>query len=210
MILALETSQPDASLCLADSEGKILCAARWHAERNHDAHLFPALQEAMDALGDRPLAHILVGSGPGSYGGVRVALAAAVGISTVTGAKTIAVPSWDQLAAAAEPGTCIISDARRGGWTLRHPDGRIEVASTEELLALGAPLHSIEAADTLAGRGIPVQRGSLRPTAGGLVATWLALAPEAQAELSARTPEPIYVRPPHITEAKRKPWETRA
>ncbi len=211
MILALECSQPDASLCLADAEsGNILCSASWHAERNHDAYLFPALQKAMDALGEAPLTHILVGSGPGSYGGVRVALAAAVGISTVTGARSVAVPSWDALVADAGSDACIISDARRGGWTVRHPDARIEVLSTAELQALAAPLFSIEPAEELLARGIKVTSGGLRPHAEGVVRSWLALNPGQQEALAARTPEPIYVRPPHITEAKRKPWETKA
>ncbi len=210
MILALECSQPRASLCLTDAEGRLLYSANWHAERNHDAHLFPALQEAMDTLGHSPLSLILVGAGPGSYGGVRVALAAAVGIGTVTGARTVAVGSWDALAAAAGEGACIISDARRGGWTLRRPHGRIEVLSTEELLALEGSLYSIEPAAELAARGISVEAGDLSPVASGLVQTWLALTPSQQAELATRAPEPIYVRPPHITAAKRKPWETKA
>ncbi len=213
MILALECSQPQASLCLANAEGKVLYAASWEAERNHDAYLFPALQEAMDALEAAPLALILVGAGPGSYGGVRVALATAVGIATVTGARTVAIDSWDALAASAGENACIISDARRGGWTLRHPNGQIEVLSTEELLAAqaaGSRLFSIEAADVLRTRGITVEAGGLVPRAEGLVRSWRALTPEQQEELAARAPEPIYVRPPHITAAKRKPWETKA
>ncbi len=210
MILALECSQPAASLCLTDAQGRIHYSTAWHAERNHDAYLFPALQEAMNTLGSTGLSHILVGSGPGSYGGVRVALAAAVGIATVTGARTVAVPSWDALAAAAGADACIISDARRGGWTLRRPDGRIEVLGTDELQAVGARLFSIEPAAELAARGLRVEAGGLLPRAEGLVQTWLALTPDRQQELAARVPEPIYVRPPHITAAKRKPWETKA
>ncbi len=213
MILALECSQPAASLCLTDAEGRLLYTANWQAERNHDAHLFPALQEAMNALGEAPLSLILVGAGPGSYGGVRVALAAAVGLATVTGARTVAVGSWNALASARGEQACIISDARRGGWTLRRPNGAIDVLSTEELLtaqADGARLFSIEPAEELAGRGIMVEEGGITPVAAGLVQTWLSLPPEQQAELAARAPEPVYVRPPHITAARRKPWEIKA
>lgn len=203
-ILAIETSVPQASLCL--SLGKELAfATRWEAERNHDAHLFPALQGAMDVLGDLPLDYILVGAGPGSYGGVRVALAAGVGIATVTGARLVAVESWAQLA---EPGTCVVADARRGGWTVRRPDGRIEVLSPEQLQALACPVFSTEARGKLAHLNLrDLQKEELHPTAEGLVSTWLGMSSDAQAAIAAMPAEPIYVRPPHITAAVRKPWE---
>ncbi len=215
MILALETSQPDASLCLAAADGGVLFRSSWRAERNHDAYLFPALQGALDArkAAGEALDLVLVGAGPGSYGGVRVALAAAVGISVVMGARTVAVGSWDALADEAGADACIISDARRGGWTFRRPGGSIEVLTTDELLArreAGARLLSIEPADKLAERGVDVERGGLVPTAEALVRHWLSLSEEARARLAARPAEPIYVRPPHITAAKRKPWETRS
>lgn len=207
-ILAIECSHPCASLCLS-LDGKMTTTAHWEAERNHDSYLFPALQQALEFLADKPLDYVLVGAGPGSYGGVRVALAAAVGISTVKGAKVVAVGSWDSLA---EDGSCIISDARRGGWTLRRADGRIEVLPPPALLAEienGLVVSSIESAQVLEKAGIKAQRTSLRPTAEGLVNNWCSLTPERRAELEARPAEPIYVRPPHITEAKRKPWEVR-
>lgn len=203
-LLAIETSVPQASLCLY-RDGQYLTQACWQAERNHDAHLFPALQEAMDALQDASLDFILIGSGPGSYGGVRVALAAGVGLATVTGARLVALESWAQLATG---NVCIISDARRGGWTVRLPDGTIEVMQPAQVNELKLPLFSVEAPGTLADKGIQrVEKEGLVPTAKGLVQTWLALSPEAWAAAAEKPAEPIYVRPPHITKAIRKPWE---
>ena len=178
----------------------------WHAERNHDAHLFPALQQALNALPDsEKLDYLLVGAGPGSYGGVRVALAAGVGITTVTGARLVAVESWAQLA---EGEACVVADARRGGWTVRRPGGDIEVLSTEELLALRNPIFTVEAAGTLPARGIDqVQREALVPSAEGLIRTWMALDNTQRRSLQEKPAEPIYVRPPHITTSTRKPWE---
>lgn len=207
-ILALETSLPTASLCLGNEQGGILFSARWEAERNHDAFLFPALAEALDKLGDAPLPSILVGAGPGSYGGVRVALAAAAGIAAVKGSRVTALGSWDALAAGT--GACIFSDARRGGWTLRRPSGEITVVTKEELqeeIRRGTLLYSIETEEHLQRNGLSAARAGLIPTAEGLLQTWAALTEEQKAGLAARPPEPIYVRPPHITEAKRKPWE---
>ena len=205
-LLAIETSVADATLCLY-RDGAYAAECAWHAERNHDAFLFPALQRALDALEDSPLDAVLVGAGPGSYGGVRVALAAGVGISMVHRARLVAAPSWDQLA---KDGACIISDAKRGGWTLRKPDGIISVITTEELQALlesGVPVASVETSDTLQNRGVNITRCGLVSTAQGLVETWLAMDEAARAALAAKPAEPIYVRPPHITDALHKPWE---
>lgn len=198
-LLAIETSVPNASLCLYTG-GEIRYRTDWQAERNHDAHLFPALEQAMEALGAGQLSHILIGAGPGSYGGVRVALAAGVGIATVCEAKLVAVESWAQLA---DGEVCIVADARRGGWTVRFPDGRIEVLSADELAALEYPVYSTEPA----GRLPQACKEGLFPSAEGLVQTWLNMSKEEQLAAEARPAEPIYVRPPHITVSTRKPWE---
>lgn len=159
----------------------------------------------MDALQDASLDFILIGSGPGSYGGVRVALAAGVGLATVTGARLVALESWAQLA---EGNACIISDARRGGWTVRLPDGTIEVMPPEQVNTLNYPLYSTEAPGALENKGIrKAEKEGLIPTAEGLIQTWLTLSPEARAAAAEKPAEPIYVRPPHITKAIRKPWE---
>lgn len=204
-LLAIETSTPHASLCLY-AGNKVQFCTEWQAERNHDAHLFPALQQALNFLeGNQQLDYILVGSGPGSYGGVRVALAAGVGIAAVTSAKLVAIESWAQLA---EDDACVIADARRGGWTVRFPDDRIEVLSPEQLKALPNPLYSTEAPGKLEHLALnTVRKEGLIPTAEGLVTTWLNLSEQEQSVLAARPAEPIYVRPPHITAAVRKPWE---
>lgn len=204
-ILALETSQPHASLCLS-RDGETVFSASWEAERNHDAYLFPALEKALAYPEAAELHTVLVGSGPGSYGGVRVALAAAVGVSAVRGGRVVAFGSWEPFAA---PGLSIISDARRNGWTVRRPDGCIEVLSAEQVRALPPPVASVEQAETLAAAGISVQQAGLIPTAEALVRAWLALPAEQQEALAAKPAEPIYVRPPHIVPAKRKPWEIR-
>lgn len=208
-ILALETSQPKASLCLS-KEGKLYCEIEWEADRNHDAWLFPALEQALAGLAEgETLDYILVGAGPGSYGGVRVALAAAVGIAAVTGARVVSVCSWGALA---KPHTGIVSDAKRGGWTLRRPDGEIVVLSPQELLQeakQGLKMATIEKHDAVADLGIDWVATELSPTAVSLLRGWESMTPDEQNRLAARPPEPIYVRPPHITKALHKPWEIR-
>ncbi len=207
-ILAIETSLPHASLTLVRN-GDVLVSEHWETERNHDSYLFPALQKALDALGEAKPELILIGAGPGSYGGVRVALAAAVGLAQVTGAQTAALCSWSQLA---EPGAVVVSDARRGSWTIRRHDGSISVITGEQLAELqqnGTRLLTIESRETLQKMGITPDRDKLIPTAEGLVRSWNAMT-ENEQRIAVSTPaEPIYVRPPHITTPLRKPWEVR-
>lgn len=208
-ILALETSQSHASLCL--SKGEKLCfETAWTADRNHDSWLFPALEQALACLSEgESLDYILVGAGPGSYGGVRVALAAAVGVATVTGARTVALCSWGALA---DSRTGIVSDAKRGGWTLRRPNGEIIVLSPDELkqeARHGLKLATIEQIQTVAPLELEWEATGLTPTAPLLLHSWNQLSEQEQQTLAARPPEPIYVRPPHITQALHKPWEIR-
>ncbi len=190
------------------SDGTILLKHQWEVARNHDAELFPALDECMKLLGNASLDLIIVGAGPGSYGGVRVALAASVGISVVKGCPVVALDSWEQLSEAAS--RWIISDAKRGGWTLRHPDGLIEVATLEQvqqLLSDAKTLVSVESSELLSKHALVLSATDLRPTALGLIESWNRLSSTQQALLIATPPAPIYVRQPHITKAKRKPWE---
>ncbi len=207
-ILAIECSLTPSSLCLMNESGEVLYHHEWAVDRNHDAELFPALEKCMSTLGDRSLDLILVGSGPGSYGGVRVALAAAEGISLVRGSRLAAIDSWAQLATNGRE--WIISDAKRGGWTLRHPDGLIEVSTAEaikELLEKGETLGSVESAELLAKHGLSEVKADLAPSAQGLIESWQRMTEEVQRSMLDTPPAPIYVRQPHITKAKRKPWE---
>ncbi len=204
-ILSLECSVAHASLAL---HGSVSMQRSWFALRNHDAFLFPALQEALDALDGDSLEFILVGSGPGSYGGVRVALAAAEGVALVCKAHVVALCSWEPISAMS--GCSVLSDAKRGGWTLRAPCGEPQVISTQEVLdriKKGEDIRSIESAEALAKAGIHLQHAGLVPTAQALIDYWLGLSASVQHELAALPAQPIYVRPPHITTPNHRPWE---
>lgn len=214
-ILVIETSAPQASLCLSNGND-LLFSTCWESERNHDAHLFPALRHALSCLHGRRTDIILVGAGPGSYGGVRVALAAAEGIALVHGARVGALCSWLGLPLPQGPCT-VVSDARRNGWTAAAfldgaAQGSFDVLSAEELLkrlrSNSGPTLSTEKEDCLRQRGIPVDYPGLHATAEGLLRAWLRLGEANRESILALPAAPIYVRPPHITQAKRKPWES--
>ncbi len=206
-ILSIECSVKQASLALY---GPSSVQRSWTAPRNHDSLLFPALQDALEILGDEPLDDILVGAGPGSYGGVRVALAAAEGLALVRGSRVVALCSWEPISAMC--GCSVLSNAKRGGWALRRPGGEPQVLSTQDVLELvesGEDIRSIESADTLTKGGLRLQHVGLIPTAQSLIDYWLGLNAETQRRLAALPACPVYVRPPHITTPKHRPWEVK-
>lgn len=113
----------------------------------HCAQLLPALAELLEEAGARwqDVGRIGVGSGPGTFTGIRIAAATAEGLRRMVDAPVVAVDSLEALAlpllrsAAGRP-ACALLDARRGevfaaGW---DPDGSRRfgpVAAAPQVLA---------------------------------------------------------------------------
>lgn len=216
-VLSMETSCPRATICLRVN-GKTLFSSEWHAERSHNSRVFDILKDAKPYLDENPPSLILVGAGPGSYSGVRVALAAADGLSLVYGARVVSLPSWEALPHDGGH-ALVLSDARRGGWAVGVlNEGRLDLplkilnkAEMDELLS--APenkdslLLSTELAEKLEANGWTAVRTGLVPDAAALLDAWERRTDEEREILGKIPPSPIYVREPHITQAKRSAWE---
>lgn len=218
-LLVLETSCAQSSAAAWGGE-ELLCRVEWKAERNHSSAIFEAVRQALASLEGRRLKEIVVGSGPGAYGGIRVALAVADGLSLVHGSRVAAFSSWNGLGIP-HGKACVMSDARRGGWTWGKLEsgflaGAPEVLPAEqararaaECLEKGIPVYSTEKAETLSAREmegiIPVC-----PYAEALGTAWRFLAVGRREEILEIPAEPLYVRAPHITCAKRPAWAVKA
>src|SRR6478609_5046577 len=118
--LVLETSTPHASLAAVEPDGRLVLRD-FTSDRSHNAVLFSPLQELLDARETEEIGLVLVGSGPGSYSGTRVGIAAAQGVAIACGCPAVAVPSILAVPSAQGGGACLaIGDARRGSfWTAR-------------------------------------------------------------------------------------------
>lgn len=117
-LLAIDTSTAYASIALFDGDA-VLAESTWHAQRRHDDHLFPEIERMLGlaavAVGD--IGHVAVAIGPGSFTGVRVAIAAAQGIARASGAAAIPVTTLDVAArpfAWSRMRVCAILPAGRG------------------------------------------------------------------------------------------------
>ena len=85
--LALETSGAVGTVAVGTANGTVLAEVRLDERRQHAARLVPAVGEALEAAGvDRSdLDGVVVGEGPGSFTGVRVAAATAKGLARSLG-----------------------------------------------------------------------------------------------------------------------------
>lgn len=112
MLLALDTSTAWASLALYDGRS-VTAELSWQAERRHGDELFPMLERVL-ALGRVPLAkveRIAVALGPGSFTGVRIALATAKGLARGGGAALAGVGTLDVIGYAHEGLVCALLPA---------------------------------------------------------------------------------------------------
>ena len=96
MILAFDTSSAACTAALFDGAGACLARRDEIIGRGHSERLVPMLDELLDG---RTPASIVVGVGPGSFTGIRVAIAAAYGLAIGWDAKLSGMSSLALLAA---------------------------------------------------------------------------------------------------------------
>jgi tRNA threonylcarbamoyladenosine biosynthesis protein TsaB len=99
MILAFDTSSAVCTAALFDEAGQCLARADELIGRGHAERLVPMIAELLKG---RRATRIIVGVGPGSFTGIRVALAAAHGLAIGWGAQLTGMSSLALLAAGAE------------------------------------------------------------------------------------------------------------
>jgi tRNA threonylcarbamoyladenosine biosynthesis protein TsaB len=197
--LALEMSTAQGSIAWREN-GEALFDGRFAADRKHSGAFFETVQQCLERFG-RP-EKIIVGLGPGSYAGVRIAIATALGLRSATKAKLAGIPSICALEVEAAD-YCVIGDARRqtfffakieGGKLTEGPTLKTltELAATIEELTV--PLFASESLPQF-----PVTKLAY-PSAGRLVEIAHLYPDDIDGAL-----EPIYLREPHITVAKATP-----
>jgi tRNA threonylcarbamoyladenosine biosynthesis protein TsaB len=101
MLLAFDTSSAACTAALFDEDGTCIGQSDEIIGRGHSERLVPMIAELLD--GRAPTA-ILVGVGPGSFTGIRVAIAAAQGLAIGWGAELGGMSSLALLAAAIATG----------------------------------------------------------------------------------------------------------
>ncbi len=113
--LALDTSTPVGSVAVAEGD-EVVARAELTRQAAHASGLVPAVDRVLNAAGIHrgELDGIVVGEGPGSFTGVRVAAATAKGLSAALGCPLWAVSSLAAAALAADRAAVryVLFDAR--------------------------------------------------------------------------------------------------
>jgi tRNA threonylcarbamoyl adenosine modification protein YeaZ len=197
-ILALELSTSRGSLAWQD--GEIEFTREWPNDRKNSAAFFESLQAVRGKFGAPET--IVVGLGPGSYAGTRIAISAAIGIQLSCDARLIGYPSICAIQCDAQE-YCAIGDARRKSFFLARilENEVIEGPMLFSEAELKAKLESIDSATPVFSSELLPQ--FQRPVVSFPTALILArLAKEPRRRFCLPPLEPFYLREPHITMPK--------
>ncbi|HKP93303.1 MAG TPA: tRNA (adenosine(37)-N6)-threonylcarbamoyltransferase complex dimerization subunit type 1 TsaB [Chthoniobacterales bacterium] len=194
-ILALELSSACGSLAWRD--GKTELAREWANDRKNSGEFFRNLGEVQQRFGlpDR----IIVGLGPGSYAGTRIAISAAVGLQLAAEAELVGVSSLCALATDS-PEYAVIGDARRQSFFFAHIRDRIlattpalhtevELRNTLKATRTGMPIFATEELERFPQIAIHYPSAEILAR----------LAEDTNRAFVLPPLEPMYLREPHIT-----------
>jgi tRNA threonylcarbamoyladenosine biosynthesis protein TsaB len=193
-LLAFDLSTRRGTIALANEKG-ILGATDWPNDRRTSASFFARLNEIIREHGAPET--IVVGLGPGSYTGTRIAISAAIGLRATTGAALAGISSL--CAISDEEEFCVIGDAKRASFFFAKISGGL-LANDPDLLSQNEMNERLSSITT-----IPIYTSDELPQFTAVEmrfpsAKLLCLRAQTFPQNLARAPlAPIYLREPHIT-----------
>lgn len=227
LVLGLETSTAQSSVCLATEEGLVAEAAlgAQPSQRTggrgpaHGEFLMPAVAFCLDEahVDVSALSGVAVGLGPGLYTGMRVGIAAAQALAQSRQLPVVGLPSLDVVAAAGRFARSLVAsvvDARRSEvfWAIYRPgpDGPARVSDMRvgPATELAGQLEAQQEDVLCLGDGVPPHRDELE-AAGATVDPAAPVRPHAHrlVELAVprfregRTQRPEDLRPVYLRQA---------
>lgn len=208
--LAIDLSTARGEIAVVRGDAVIFEKA-FQSERSHNAQVFAPLRQALAAAGE-DLGLIVIGTGPGSYTGVRIAIAAAHGVALSRQVSAIGWPSITAPGPGPAPGLGafrVIGDARRGCfYTVSVEAGMVK----EPIVILEAATARAQVAESTEGAWVTFDAKApfdlpkiqpVHPSAAVLARLGLQLSGEEVQRRAALLLEPVYLQDPFITTSKR-------
>lgn len=134
MLLILDTAHEQGYMAIG-RDGELVAERRLPADRRHSDTFALQVADLLQEFGFEPgeVDRIGVGVGPGSYTGIRVAVAFAKGLALATDADLVGYCSLEGYRPAGEGRWCSLFDARAGGVYLFEEGQSVERCAIEEL-----------------------------------------------------------------------------
>jgi tRNA threonylcarbamoyl adenosine modification protein YeaZ len=193
--LAVELSSARGSLAWLDSENEF--TRDWPNDRKNSAAFFENLQVVRGNFGNPET--IIVGLGPGSYAGTRIAISAAIGVQLSCDARLIGYPSVCAMESEAQKYS-VIGDARRKSFFFAGilSNELIEGPILFSEIELKAKLESIDpATPVFSSESLRQFQPLVISFPSALILARLAKQPRRRFCLPPL--EPLYLREPHVT-----------
>jgi len=184
-VLAIECSSREGSVAVLQG-GTVLHSAHFPSPRGRGGEIFTRLESALREMPRTDL--VIVGTGPGSYNGLRTSIAAAWGTARARGARLVGVSS---LLGYDVPEYFVVGDARANQRFLAHVVEGAFVFSpvlltpreAREKLLPGLPVFATSELEDLPEATVAAPRAEIL----------------ARRKFPEGFPEPTYLKPPHIT-----------
>jgi tRNA threonylcarbamoyladenosine biosynthesis protein TsaB len=197
-ILALELSTSRGSLAWLDDEVEL--AGEWPNDRKNSAAFFENLEAVTKKVGSPEC--IVVGLGPGSYAGTRIAISTAIGLQVSSSARLIGFPSICVTECDADE-YCVIGDARRKSFFFARIRGHeaVDGPTLYSELEMKGKLDELDST-------MPIFSSDSLPQFERVVICYPSalvlarVARESHRSFFSPPLEPIYLREPHITVPK--------
>jgi tRNA threonylcarbamoyl adenosine modification protein YeaZ len=185
-VLAFDTSAAHCAAALLLPGGRVLTRLE-PMEKGQAERLMPLLEELLReaGLGWSDLTRLAVGTGPGNFTGVRIAVAAARGLALGLGIPAIGITRLEALAFGLPRPITVVEDARRGEVYVQS----FGTEMSEALLIDGSDLaHVVETAHITGSAAGPAGLPATVPLAEAMARL------AAARELPQPRPAPFYLR----------------
>lgn len=211
-VLAIETSTPLGSVAVVRADAIVVYERSFSSERSHNSQLFEPLREALEKCGG-DLRAIVVGTGPASYTGVRIGIAAAQGVAMSRGVPLVGLPSVlaPEVDGAMDAGSefVVCGDARRGKYFVAEvrDNALVSAVATMDAEAIrekhaargvDTPWYTYDAKPPLELEGVLC----VTPSATRLAEIAAGMTGDEIVALAKHTLEPVYLAEAFVTQPK--------
>jgi tRNA threonylcarbamoyladenosine biosynthesis protein TsaB len=201
VIIAIDGASSELSVALAGRDGTLVADDAWSSTQRQSAELLPRILALLERA-DRPLDRltaVAVGTGPGSFTGLRVAMALGKGLALGLSRPIVGIPSLGAWLDAEPDATAALSRAgAREAYLLVRSEDEPRIVDRDMLASLPPPV--VAATELAAAFGLD---GTRPPRAAGTIGRRaverLVTEPEGD---DLRTLEPIYLRAPRGVSAE--------